>query len=564
MSKADDSTRATTPGALAERRAPWLERLDGLCTPTGILLVSVLIIIALPVTSSIGDPDFWWHLRTGQLLIANHLQLLGTDPYTYTVAGHHWTMHEWLAEVLYALIVRWGGLGPIVLLFSLLTWAGLVCIALRAWLHTHSRVAVSIGLVVAVVAAYPIWGPRDQMVDFTFSCFLLLVVERYLTRGGRALWVLPPLFLLWSNLHGGFVLGLAFLAIVAVAEACGGRLRMPDPVPSRRVAILGLTTLGCALVSMINPNGPGILLYAIGTVTSPAQQALILEWQSPNFADWAVRGFAVMLLSLAAFAIANRRMRARDAALVVATAALAFQSVRNLAIFVAAAGPVWIEQFSVLLERLGERRGHPAAVAVTQPPDGPPDGAAAPSATRAPGPPLAMRLTTLLLVAVLLLVGYAGLRLAPAMAVTPTSAAYDQAYPVCASRWLQSAPRDLRIFDQYGEGGYLAWSLAGTGDKIFIFGDAALMGDSLLYTYADVVSLRPGWEQILARFGTQVVLFDTGTPLDAVLRESPQWVRVYSDRYHEAFVLRDQRTSLNLPAPPAASPACDGPAPGTT
>jgi len=48
-----------------------------------------LLITAIAVTSAITDPDFWWHLQTGQLLIANHLQVLGHDPYTYTVASHH-------------------------------------------------------------------------------------------------------------------------------------------------------------------------------------------------------------------------------------------------------------------------------------------------------------------------------------------------------------------------------------------------------------------------------------------------------------------------------------------
>ena len=76
------------------------------------------------MTSSISDPDFWWHLRTGQLLIANHLQLLGTSPYTYTVPTHHWTMHEWLCEVRVAGHYDLGGLAAIVLLLSLLTWVG--------------------------------------------------------------------------------------------------------------------------------------------------------------------------------------------------------------------------------------------------------------------------------------------------------------------------------------------------------------------------------------------------------------------------------------------------------
>jgi hypothetical protein len=142
------------------------------------------------------------------------------------------------------------------------------------------------------------------------------------------------------------------------------------------------------------------------------------------------------------------------------------------------------------------------------------------------------------------------------MTTTPTALSYAENYPVCASAWLRSAPHDLRIFNQYGEGGYLSWSLAGTGDKIFIFGDAALMGDSMLYTYADVADVTPQWESILLRYGTQVVLFDTGTALDHVLEASPRWVMVYSDPHNQAFVLRSEQASLHLPPQPRPTGTC--------
>jgi hypothetical protein len=512
------------------------QRLGDLASPSGLLLVAALVVAAILVTSEERDPDFWWHLRTGQLLIANHLQLLGTDPYTYTAAGHHWTMHEWLFEVAIAALDRLSGIGAIVIALTVLTWLGIVSLLLRTRLHTTHRVAIALGAIMGALAAAPVWGPRDQMVDFAFSALLLLIIERYLVRGGRILWTLPPLFLIWSNLHGGFVIGLAFAGIIAAAEAVGVRLGLPDPAPLRRSGWLALTTLACALVSMVNPNGPGILLYAWGTVSSPAQQSLILEWQSPDFHLDALRSFAVMLVSLAAFIAVNRRLRARDAVLVGFTVALAMESVRNVALFVAAATPVWAEQFALLAERLRSRR----------------ETASKPRRL----PPLPFRVGVLGAVTALLVLGYAGLRLVPAVSAAPDSLAYDQTFPVCASAWLRSAPHGLRIFNQYGEGGYLALSLAGTGDKIFIFGDAALMGDPLLETYASVVDVEPGWEATLLRYGTQVVLFDTGTPLDEALREDPRWTLVYHDPRSDAFVLTSDRASLQLPSPPAPTGSC--------
>ena len=100
--------------AVHERRSGFRERLDSLTAPSGLFIAAVLVIMALPVTRTIQDPDFWWHLRAGQLII-QHGGLLGNDPFTYTVANHHWTMHEWLNEVLFAVEFAIGGLGLIVL-----------------------------------------------------------------------------------------------------------------------------------------------------------------------------------------------------------------------------------------------------------------------------------------------------------------------------------------------------------------------------------------------------------------------------------------------------------------
>src|SRR5580692_3061947 len=214
---------SSVEAAVHERRSAFRERLDSLTAPSGLFLAAVLIIMALPVTRTIQDPDFWWHLRAGQLII-QHGGLLGNDPFTYTVANHHWTMHEWLNEVLFAIEYAVGGLGLIVLVLSAVTWLGLFAIMQKARLRNPSRAVLGIGMLIGVVAGFPIWGPRVQMVTFAFSALTLLLVERYLLRGGKAMWVMVPLFVLWSNLHGEFVIGLGFIAVIIIAELIGGYL----------------------------------------------------------------------------------------------------------------------------------------------------------------------------------------------------------------------------------------------------------------------------------------------------------------------------------------------------
>ena len=193
---------------------------------------------------------------------------------------------------------------------------------------------------------------------------------------------------------------------------------------------------------------------------------------------------------------------------------------------------------------------------MARPPMPPPH--ARPARAPLPAVPLAgcrpsrVRVTALALITGALLAGWVGIRLVPSMATTPTALSYAENYPVCASAWLRSAPHDLRIFNQYGEGGYLSWSLAGTGDRIFIFGDAALMGDSMLYTYSDVADVAPQWESILLRYGTQVVLFDTGTALDHVLAASPA-LGAGLQRPPQPGVRAEERADLPAPPTPAGT-----------
>jgi hypothetical protein len=525
-------------GADHEPRNGFRERVDSWTAPSGLFIAAVLVIIALPVTRTIQDPDFWWHLRAGQLII-QHASLLGNDPFTYTVTNHHWTMHEWLNEVVFAVEFAVGGLGLIVLVLCAVTWLGLLAIVQKARLRHPGRGALGIGMLVAVIAGFPIWGPRVQMITFAFAALTLLLVERHLVKGGRAIWGLVPVFLVWSNFHSGFVIGLGFIAVVLIAEVIGGWLHMPDPAPRERLRPLLLVLIAATAVSMINPNGPTILLYALGTQTSGAQQSLIEEWFSPSFHDWQVLVYGAMLLSLAMLTVFNRHIRARDVSLVLVTTALSLQSARHIALFVAASTPVYIDQLALATPRMRAAVGRLRR---------------APARTRARvQPPLLFRL----IASTLLIAGLGGVYLAwlvPKMQLQPYSLAYAQEFPVCAAQWLAAAPEPLKIFNQYGEGGYLAYTLSPLGDKVFIFGDAALMGDPLLYTYAAVETATPSWDTFIRRAGTDIVLYDVNTPLADVMAHATDWTKVYQDGLSVAFVPTDKLQALHLPPVPHWAP----------
>lgn len=527
-------------------------RARALTTPGGLFLAAVLLLSVIPITSAVRDPDFWWHLRTGQL-IADRGGLLGTDPFTYTVSDHHWVMHEWLTEVLFAALHHAGGLALIVLTLSAVTFAGIVCLALRAHLPIPAfvpgetgagrrigPVPIGVGLLLAVIAGYPIWGPRAQMETFALTCLTLLLVERHLRQGGRAVWALVPIFALWGNLHSGFTIGAGFMGVVLAAEMVAHRLGWPGRARPERVRTLAFVLAACLAVIVLNPNGPQIYLYAFQTQFSSAQQELIQEWHSPDFHDIVVRAFELMVLSLAVMVAVTRRIRPRDAALALLTIGMALQSVRHIALFIAATTPLWIEQLDLVAGRL--RTG---------------DGSSRPSAGPRRSPPLFFRVGVVA-IALVLPLPFVAAKVAAAAGTQEDSSYYTTDFPVCAARWLNAGPPGLRIFNQYGEGGYLALHVTQNGDRVYIFGDAALMGDALLINYGSVEGVSSSWNDVITKAGTDLVVFDRTTPLATLLSQSPRWVEVYHDEHNAAFVPATPRGDLLRARLPEASAARGG------
>src|SRR5437879_13515463 len=111
-------------------------------------------------------------------------------------------------------------------------------------------------------------------------------------------------------------------------------------------------------------------------------------------------------------------------------------------------------------------------------------------------------------------------------------------YPVGAADWLAGHPDvGTHMYNQYGWGGYLAYRFYPQKNRqVFIFGEAALMGDNLLNEYEDVQTLRSDWKQILDKYGVDYVVYNKGEALATVLATQPDWSRVYQDSLAVIYV----------------------------
>ena len=200
------------------------------------------------------DPGTFWHTRVGDLVLERGY--FKSDPFTFTHAGQHWIPHQWLGEVGMALAYRVAGLDTFLLLAatllaSLFTW--LTLRLTRTGLHV-SVAGVIACVVLAATATHlhvrPILATTVFLAVFTA---LLTDFDDGRMRLARLLWLLP-LTILWTNLHGGVLGGLASFGLVIVGWITWTILGWPTPVRSKSIAFRLMALLAvCCLSVLINP-----------------------------------------------------------------------------------------------------------------------------------------------------------------------------------------------------------------------------------------------------------------------------------------------------------------------
>src|SRR5579872_2124329 len=164
----------------------------------GVLLVGAVFVVArkFPV-----DPDVWWHIKTGEILLNSH-HWPTIDAYSFTVPGQPWIAGEWLGDMLIGFVASFGGLQGLDVLLIVL--ASAIMLALYGYATLRSQNS-KVGFVVAAVLftlAAPQFTLRPQMLGYLFLILTLIALERFRQGKRGAIWLLPALFVMWVNAHG--------------------------------------------------------------------------------------------------------------------------------------------------------------------------------------------------------------------------------------------------------------------------------------------------------------------------------------------------------------------------
>lgn len=251
-----------------------------------ILLGAVLMSCTYHIANrGIADPDIWWHLRNAEYLLKTH-HFIRADMYSYTVNGLPWINHEWLAEIPYYCAWRMWGLQGIFLVMICLIEAIMLGTYYLGYMAGGNAKSAFLASWIAMFLATVSFGPRTLLFGWAYLIVLLSVLWRYRQRGEGPLWVLPPLFLLWVNSHGSWLIGMVVLWIFIVSGLFSGMGDAAKAMRWRAAQLKGL--LRAAAFSMlalfVNPYGYRLVLYPFDfAFRQNLNVSNVEEWASVDF-----------------------------------------------------------------------------------------------------------------------------------------------------------------------------------------------------------------------------------------------------------------------------------------
>ena len=276
----------------SERNSAWL---------TGSVICLVMSVVAYIACQTVADPDIWGHVKFGQDIL-NSGEIADRDPYSYLTDGQVWINHEWLTEVIFAAVYALGGSTALILMKASLT---LLTLGIIYWyLMRHGVTALRGGIVIMFtlhLVSPAVRFLRPHIFTYVLFVITLLLLDRADRGRLRWLWGIPIVFVLWVNIHGGFLAGLAnvtvwsFVRIVDVlyrARRYGSKISTADLAFAASAIAAGIATL-------LNPYGVALFHFLIQSETFIRPE--IPEWQPIRI----MSPYGVMYLTLLAMAVAG-------------------------------------------------------------------------------------------------------------------------------------------------------------------------------------------------------------------------------------------------------------------
>ena len=480
-----------------------------------VMLASIIVFwVFIGTGYAVWDADIWWHLRNAEYLFT-YLKTPQIDLYSYTTNSHAWMNHEWLGEIPYYLAWRAGGLmGIYAVSLSLLL---VILLGIFYWAYKQSGnlkgafVVSCFSVFLAVVS----FGPRTILFGYIYLLILLLLLARYRSTGQSPLWVIPPLFCLWINTHGSWLLGLIMFGIYVVSglvEGSWGRVEAVRWTPQQSKRLL--LTAGASVAALfVNPFTYRLVFYPFDLAfRQKLNIGNVEEWASVDFND--ARGKVVMILLAVVFlgALFSRHTWRLEELLMAGFGLYTgLMHIRFLFLAAILLAPLLAKMLDFV---------PPYQPGIDKPP-----------------------LNALVIGVVLLIAIYR----VPSRADLEKDVAVQ--FPANALSYIKANALQNRVFNDYGWGGYLIFFSRDV--KTFVDGRTDIFEyTGVLKDYLDATQIRSPLE-VLDKYEIHSVLLSPDAPLTYLLENQRGWKKVFSDRVAVIFVRAPAAQAISAAEPSA-------------
>ena len=481
-----------------------------------LILVIVFLLIFFIAARTALEPDLWWHLRAGEVTLQTGHPLL-TDTFSYTRAGQPWVNHSWLSEIILYLVFRAGGAYALSLLTGLIAATSMMFVWMQTDAPNWQRAGV---ILLASIPASMVWSPRPQLFSLLMFGILGWILYQHHRGKTRMKWWLPLLFLVWSNLHGGFALGFILLGCYVTADFLNRVFKIFTEISSNWkefIWLVGICFL-CGFAVLLNPNGIKTWLIPFSTVGVKSLQQFISEWASPDFHELVQQSLLWLGgLLIFVFALSRKQATAYSIITILIFGYMALLARRNYGPFAMVCAPVILNHLPGLLE---EAKAHLAFKFLARPSENwmkrRQSQKALPGGVQVG---FNISIVAILMAAVVLkayLVNY------PAIYAVYAS----KMFPQEAVLYLQQNKPEGQLFSEYNWGGYLIWNLREY--PVFVDGRTDLFGDEVIGQWINVIQADEGWQQILDQYQVRTIMLSPQRKIIEILAING-WKLVYRD-----------------------------------
>ena len=475
-------------------------------------IITLFSVFFLSKYTLLEDCDTGYHIRAGEYILRT-LSIPKADIFSLHTPAIPWTAHEWLSEVIMAAIHKISGLTGIVAFFALIL--ALTSYLLFEILRTYrTNILIPIIVTILVLSSSQLhWLARPHL----FSLILMIVYHYLLESWQRdrfdRLYLIPPIMLLWVNLHGGFLGGFILIAAYLIGNL-GHMLSKPRQqweVYRHKLRQLAITTLACLVVCLFNPQGYRILLFPFKLVSNRFLMDHVSEFISPDFHQWMPFKYLLLLL-IVVFAASRKTVEAVELILVLVFTNMALYSSRYIPLFALVTAPIMTRNFGGISRLM---RGRWAEF-------------------------FRKRLENLDRIDAKA-TGYFW----PAVAVMIVVAAIcsgafphrfdERIKPAAACEFLMKERIAGNMFNNDEFGDYLIYR-SFPSYRVFIDGRSDMYGTAILKEYNKVISFEQGWEAVLDKYRITWIFYDSDSKLSRYLLKNGNWKLIYSDKVANIFL----------------------------